>query len=365
MELSEFLRRTSKRERANLAELCQTSVPYLYQLAGRHRHASPALARRVEAHTKAFAARSADHLDAVPGWSLMRDPTAYEGPPDDRDAELTLRTVGIAKIRPYQNNAPNPSNRTYQRIKASIRRNGFRQLLAVIQPPGEDNYVLCNGGSARLRALEELFAETGAARYATVTCIVRPWQGEADQLLAHLEEESLRDAPSFIDLATTVAQAKRVVERDAGGDQLSHAAFAAYLAERNCDFSPLLIAQMAYAVQRLVPLLPVALNAGMGQQEVERIRILDRAALAIWLERKIDTRAEYDLAFATLCQRYDGEDWDTGSLRRALEAEVAGRRDVSVHEARLDIEAGIRRLRHAPLATLGGDSAMPDDLIDV
>ena len=364
MELSEFLRRASKRERADLAELCQTSVPYLYQLAGRHRRASPALARRVEAHTKAIAARTGGHQHAVPGWSLMRDPAAYESPPDDRYAELTLRTVGIARIRPYQNGARNPSNRTYQRIKASIRHNEFRQLFVVAQPPGDDNYVLWNGGSARLRALKELFAETGESRYATATCIVRPWRGEADQLLAYLEARGLRDAPAFIDLATTVVRAKQMVERDTGGDELSHAAFAAYLAERNCDFSPLLVAQMTYAARRLAPLLPAALNAGMGQEEVERIRILDRAALAIWLERKIDTRAEYDLAFAALCRRYDGEDWDTGSLRRALEAEVASRRDLSIHEARLDIEAGIRRQRHAPLATLGGDSSMPDDLID-
>ena len=349
MELSEFLRRTTKRERAEIAAHCRTSVAYLYQLAGGHRRASPALARRVEAHTKALAARSAEGVTAVPGWSLVRNPATYECQFPDQEGELVLRTIGISRIRPYESGPRRQPNPAYPRIKALIRRDGLRRLLTVVQPPGNGHYVLWGSGNARLQALNELFVETGEARYATATCIVRPWRGEADLLLALFEEQGLRNAPSFIESAISAMRAKQAVERDGDGSELSHERFAALLAEVGCGLSPGQIAQMAYAVQRLLPLLPVALSAGMDQQEVERIRALDQAAGALWAERQIDSQAEYDLTFAALCRRYDGEDWDLGSLRRALETEVAERLGASIQSARMEMDARLRRQRHSPL----------------
>ena len=164
---------------------------------------------------------------------------------------------------------------------------------------------------------------------------------------------------SLVDLAVSVVQAKDLIGREAATGDLSVEHFAALLAERNCNIGPRQIPQMSYAVQRLLPLLPVALSAGMSQREVERIRALDRVVRTIWLERMIDAEAEYDLVFAALCRRYDGEDWDLGSLRRALEVEVAERRGVSIHDARMDIDAGLRRHRHSPLEALDAESAKP------
>ena len=147
----------------------------------------------------------------------------------------------------------------------------------------------------------------------------------------------------------TTMELLRYWHRDGDGSELSHERFAALLAEIGCGLSPGQIAQMAYAVQRLLPLLPVALSAGMDQQEVERIRALDQAAGALWAERQIDSQAEYDLTFAALCRRYDGEDWDLGSLRRALETEVAERLGASIQSARMEMDARLRRQRHSPL----------------
>lgn len=96
---------------------------------------------------------------------------------------------------------------------------------------------------------------------------------------------------------------------------------------------------MAYAVERLVPLLPQALKGGIGRPQVAKIRALDRAARAIWLDRSVDTEAEYDQVFEALCRRYDTPDWDIASLRRALEAEIAERADISIHAISLEIDA--------------------------
>jgi hypothetical protein len=53
---------------------------------------------------------------------------------------------------------------------------------------------------------------------------------------------------------------------------------------RQCGYglSQGLISQMAYAVDRLRPILSQALEGGIGRPQVARIRSLERAARAIW-----------------------------------------------------------------------------------
>jgi hypothetical protein len=53
-------------------------VSYLYQLAGQHRFASALMATRLEAQTRAVAARSDGRLDTVPRESLVRHPEIFD-----------------------------------------------------------------------------------------------------------------------------------------------------------------------------------------------------------------------------------------------------------------------------------------------
>ena len=78
MELRQFLRAASKRERAAVATVCNDSVSYLYQLAGKHRYASALLAARLEAQTRMVAANSGGRLAVVPRESLVRHPEIFE-----------------------------------------------------------------------------------------------------------------------------------------------------------------------------------------------------------------------------------------------------------------------------------------------
>jgi hypothetical protein len=74
MELRQFLRAASKREWAEVAVVCNDSVSYLYQLAGKHRYASALMAARIEVVTREVAARSGGRLEAVLRESLVRYP---------------------------------------------------------------------------------------------------------------------------------------------------------------------------------------------------------------------------------------------------------------------------------------------------
>ncbi len=79
MELKEFLRAATQKERAAVAVACNDSVAYLYQIAGRHRYASPVLAMQIEHYTRVVArlAEAEGRLQAVPRETLVRHPEIF------------------------------------------------------------------------------------------------------------------------------------------------------------------------------------------------------------------------------------------------------------------------------------------------
>ena len=79
MELRRYLQTATKRERTQLAAVCNNSVAYLYQLAGQHRYASPHMATRIEQVSRQVAARSGARLELVPRESLVRHPEIFAG----------------------------------------------------------------------------------------------------------------------------------------------------------------------------------------------------------------------------------------------------------------------------------------------
>ena len=83
MDLKHFLKMASKRERAEVACVCNDSVAYLYQIAGNHRRASPQMAIRIERYTRKVAAKSEGRLEAVPRESMVRHPEIFR----EMDAE--------------------------------------------------------------------------------------------------------------------------------------------------------------------------------------------------------------------------------------------------------------------------------------
>jgi len=264
--------------------------------------------------------------------------------------ELELRQFDISQIKTYEHNPRRAANSEYVRIKGSIRVDGLGQPLVVTQRPGETEFVVHAGGNTRLRILKELFAETGEPRFGKVACWFRTWTQEADVLLAHLKENDLRGELTFLDKALAVADAKRLLEVETGIAQLNQSRLAELLAERGYSLSQGLISQMNYAVDQLLPLMPQALESGIGRPQVARVRALDRVARALWTERAVDSEAEYDAAFEALCRRYDGPDWDIANLRRAIEAEIAERSDLNIHAVSIELDA-----------RLAGRSAIPKD----
>ena len=254
----------------------------------------------------------------------------------DKPTQLRLE---VTCIKTYDRNPRRGDNPEYDRIKASICSNGMDQPLVITCRPGQTDYVIGAGGNTRLHILQTLYQETGDERFRWVDCLFKPWNQESDVLLGHLRENDLRGGLSFIDKAQAVFEAKRLLEEEMDIDSLSQRRLETILRDRGYSLSHGLISQMGYAVHALLPHIPQALNSGLGRPQVERIRVLERAARAIWKKRKLGTDESFDAVFTELCKRYDSPEWDIQLLRNALEVEIAEESEASIQTVRVELDA--------------------------
>jgi hypothetical protein len=109
--------------------------------------------------------------------------------------------------------------------------------------------------------------------------------------------------------------------------------------ERGYSLSHSMISKMGYAVHTLWPLMPKALQNGLGRPQVEKVRSLERAALHVWLTRELGDQSAFESLFAQLCRRYDTPEWDIQPLRSALETEMAEAASTNFQVIRLELDA--------------------------
>ncbi len=273
----------------------------------------------------------------------------------------TPLTLPLDDIELYDRDPRQSPNAEYTRIKASIQAQGIDQPLVVTRRPDAERYVIAAGGNTRLKILRELFEETGKARYARVACVAKPWRGEAEVVLAHLRENDLRGGLNFVDKARAVREVRQLIEQEEGQVSLTLAALTEVLKARGYPMSRTSLWFMEYVVDVLAARLPAALRAGLGRDEVERIRGFERAARALWHDRLPADSDDFDEVFTLLCRRYDSSDWDYLSLRQALEAEIAERLNQTVHAVRLALDARLHGVAETVLpARDEGDDGWPE-----
>ena len=244
----------------------------------------------------------------------------------------------IAQIRPYERNPRRSKNPEYDRIKASILMSGMDQALSVTQRPADTDYIVQAGGNTRLQILKELYDTTGEERFSRVDCWFVEWDRESTVLLAHLRENELRGNLTFIDKAQAVLDVKHLIAEERGVSAVSHRELEPFLTEHGYRLSHGLISLMDFAVSILAPLLPIALEAGLGKPQVERLRNLRRVARTVWSVRGAGTEAEYEAAFEALCRRHDSVDWHIEPLHQAIENEIAEAADISIQIIRMEFD---------------------------
>lgn len=213
----------------------------------------------------------------------------------------TPMQVTLDQLRPYTYDPRVKRNPAYEEIKASIRERGLDAPPAITRRPGEDHYIIRNGGNTRLAILRELWAETRDERFFRLSCLFRPWpvRGEIVMLTGHLAENELRGNLTFIERALAIEKARGFYEQESG-TLLSQSELARRL---TADGYPALqphISRMQEAVRYLLPVIPTILYGGLGRRQVERLTMLRRACERAW-GRHIAGKSP-DLDFSTFFQ---------------------------------------------------------------
>ncbi|HBO7049797.1 ParB family protein [Pseudomonas aeruginosa] len=207
-----------------------------------------------------------------PSTSTLSDPIAD-----------TPMVVTLDQLRPYDHDPRKKRNPAYEEIKASIRERGLDAAPAITRRPGEDHYIIRNGGNTRLAILRELWSETKDERFFRVSCLFRPWpsRGEVVMLTGHLAENELRGGLTFIERALGVEKAREFYEQE-GGTALSQSELARRLAADGFPVQQSHISRMNDAVQYLLPALPTVLYGGLGRHQVERLSVMRKACMLAW-----------------------------------------------------------------------------------
>ncbi len=275
--------------------------------------------------------------------SLSKNPLQETAAPR-RGTETTTgaaELIEVASIRAYERNPRRGNNPEYDRIKESIRAHGMDQPLVITRRPGETEYMVHSGGNTRLQIVRELYEETGDENFSRILCLVRPWTCESDVLLAHLRENDLRGGLTFIDKARAVASAGELLAEELSIGTVTQERLGDELKKAGYQIHRSLISRMKYAVDTLLPLIPQALESGLGKHQVERIRALQRGARDLWHNCCLDSEDKFETVFAELCKRYDGPVWDTDLLQSAIETEIAEESELGIHSVRVALDAAL------------------------
>jgi ParB family protein of integrating conjugative element (PFGI_1 class) len=232
-----------------------------------------------------------------PSTSALSDPIAD-----------TPMVVTLDQLRPYDHDPRKKRNPAYEDIKASIRERGLDAAPAITRRPGEDHYIIRNGGNTRLAILRELWSETKDERFFRISCLFRPWpsRGEVMMLTGHLAENELRGGLTFIERALGVEKAREFYEQESG-TALSQSELARRLAADGFPVQQSHISRMNDAVRYLLPAIPTVLYGGLGRHQVERLSVMRKACMLAW-ERYAKGRTlvqDFDDFFQEVLSQFD------------------------------------------------------------
>lgn len=274
---------------------------------------------------------------------LLAPPFTRENPPVMTASDPRVDTpiqVTLDQVRPYQLNPRRSLNPQYNAIKASIRQRGLDQPPSITRRPGEEYFIIRNGGNTRLAILNELWRETGDERFHTLLCLFRPWsaRGEILALTGHLAENELRGHLSYIERSQAVEQARQLYEQESG-QPLNQSELAARLTEDGYPVDQPSISRMGDTVAHLLPAIPDALHAGLGRPQVGKLLRLRKAAQQTWKRHAPDNDAGFDPLFQHSLARCDGDlaQFSLDRVRDELIGELAQHLDRDYDELALDM----------------------------
>lgn len=263
--------------------------------------------------------------------------------------ERVLINLPISDIDVYDKNPRRTENPNFAKIKESISKDGLNQPLVVTRRPRQSRFVVYKGGNTRLKAISELYEETGDRRYRYVDCSFIPWSGfESDAIIGHLQENSMRKSLCFIDRAYGVSNAIEHLQSESSEDEdLSIRDCHSILIEKGYTISLSTLSIMLYAASTVEPWLSSAISATMGRPQIQKLRKLQKAFENVSFEFG-HTDDQMNCLFHQTLQRYTEAKWNYQTFRRLLESELSSQESTSIQDISLRMD-GYLYLSSKPL----------------
>lgn len=218
----------------------------------------------------------------------------------------------LEQLRPYDHNPRLNRNPRYDDLRASIMSRGLDAPPPVTRRPGEEHFIIRNGGNTRLAILNELWRETNDERFFRIHCLFRPWpnRGEILALTGHLAESDLHGELTFIERALGVERAREFYQQEVEAP-LSQRELAKLLKQDGYPISQPHISKMQDAVRYLLPAIPNTLYAGLGKPQIEKLTGLRRASERAWLKHAGAGGQEcsHEHLFQEILSAFDHEDF--------------------------------------------------------
>ncbi|OLU25469.1 hypothetical protein BVH03_17590 [Pseudomonas sp. PA15(2017)] len=220
----------------------------------------------------------------------------------------------LDELRPYEHNPRVTKNEKYEEIKESIRNRGLDSPPPITRRPGEQHFIVSNGGNTRLTALNELWQETRDEKYFKIHCLFKPWpkRGDIVALTGHMAENDIRGNLLWIERCLGVAKAKEFYKEEDGGKDISQSELSRRLATDGYPIDRSHISRMEQTLLHLFPFIPNVLWNGMGVDGVRTLLTFRSNAEKAWnklvQEKGVPANGiDFDQVFSnTLCV-YDEE----------------------------------------------------------
>jgi len=246
----------------------------------------------------------------------------------------------IARIKPYDHNPRRLQNPMYAQIRASIlKKQGLDDPISITRRPGEDRYTVRAGGNTRLSILKDLLQETENPAFSRAYCLFVPWVSESDCITAHLIENELRGALILIDKAVALKTLFQQIEAEAGG-ALTRSDFVRCLAEMGYPISRRQLIRYEYAADVLEPLIPEALDTGLGGRQIDEIKEAAKHYSDYWQSCGLETD-QFDPVFRSSLSENDSDAWNLKDVLDALELRIAEKTGKTVNAVRLAVDEWI------------------------
>lgn len=215
--------------------------------------------------------------------------------------------VTLDQVRPYDRNPRTQQNPQYTEIKDSIRCVGLKHPPAITQRPGDEKYMISDGGNTRLKILRELYEETGEDRFYRFWCVFHPWKDEVAILAGHLSENENRGDLSWIEKALGTVELKRMIETKEN-QPLSQRELSRRFRELGFSIDHSHISRMFYTVEHLWPTFPLTLKNGLGKDQIKKLIRYREACLAIWKRVQADPEDAFAPAWHATMNPLDFEE---------------------------------------------------------